>query len=268
MENNGLPEQHTSETTVPAGKFYTLHSIFVASFIGSPAAAAILLRRNYLGLGKAKEAQLALIIGILSTIAIFAITLSLPEAIIDRIPNVVIPAIYTAVIYQIAKIKQGEALEKHKQQKGAFYSAWKAAGIGGIFLAGIGVLLVAYVFLKPLDYDVDAYNKGIAAFTKNEEKALQLFTLMDDKNISKDSLINFTANTAIPLWQENIRIVDSMDTMEGLEPDLELTDRTLKEYCELRIQSYNLYLEYIRTDSTDEQQLRTVNAKIDAMTKK
>jgi len=60
-------------------------------------AAGILIRRNSLKLGREHEGLRAVVLGILSTLLLFAIMMQIPEHIIDSIPGPLIPAIYTII---------------------------------------------------------------------------------------------------------------------------------------------------------------------------
>src|SRR5690606_6597282 len=102
-----------------------------------------------------------------------------PDEIFDKVPNSTLPFIYTGIIYLIIEKYQGIALKEHKEHNKPFYSAWKATGVGAVCMVILFGGIIAYTFLGPTDFDTDRYDKGIAEFTKNEEKALHLFSIIE-----------------------------------------------------------------------------------------
>lgn len=123
-------------------KLYSQKAIGLATFIGGPIAAGYLIRENYLSLDKPDEGKNALLISIVATVLLFTGIFMIPESIMDKVPNQIIPMIYTGIIYLIVEKIQGELLNKHKENEYAFYSRWNAAGIGLISL----VILLSGIF--------------------------------------------------------------------------------------------------------------------------
>ena len=150
---------------------YSQRVISIATYFGGPLAAGILARQNFINLGKEQLGKNALIIGILSTILLFVGIFSVPDHIMDKIPNAVIPLVYTGIIYLILEKFQGSELKEHKENNRPFYSAWKATGIGAVCMLILLGGIFGYAFLSPDDFDTKKYDNGIAKFNKNEEKA-------------------------------------------------------------------------------------------------
>lgn len=238
------------ETTREYLKFYSLRSISIATFIGGPVAAGILIRRNFLNQNEDKKALNALFIGILSTFLLFVLLFSVPESTIDRIPNSLIPAIYTGLIFLIANKYQGQTLQEHKSNKGEFHSAWRAAGIGLIF----GLLMVGgavgYIFASEPDYDFDtaAYENNINRFVENETRALDVYEKMD--YLDEDELLD-EIKYGKDLWLQNVVITAETLAIDDLPDDLENFVSKLKTYSELRVVLHDLFIKAI-TEETDE----------------
>lgn len=123
-------------------KFYSQRAITIATFFGGPLAAGYLVKKNFVTLGQPNKAKRSLIIGILSTLLILAGVFSLPDNIMDKVPNTLIPAIYTVIIYFIVERIQGDELKQHKESGGEFQNGWKAAGVGAVCM----VVLFAFIF--------------------------------------------------------------------------------------------------------------------------
>ncbi len=258
-----MTENQTDDST----NFYSQRAIAIATYLGGPVAAGVLIRRNFINLGKEDYGKYALFIGIISTILLFVGIFSIPEHIIDKIPNVVIPAIYTGIIYLIVDRVQGQELKKHKEKNGQFYSGWKAAGIGAVCMVVIFAGIFGYLFFSPDDFDTAKYDNGIAEFLRNEEKALELFTLFKTADIQQAA--DFISDTGIPAWQKNLQILDELDSIEGLYKEFKDQSQDLREYCKLRIESYQLIRKGITEDTNSyDLQIEEINKKIDEVLKK
>jgi hypothetical protein len=244
----------------PPLRFYSKRAISIATFFGGPLAAGVLVRQNYLNEGKTDQATHALFIGIVSTILLFAAIFLIPEDIMDNTPSAVIPGIYTAIILVLVETVQGKTLKAHAESNGQFYSGWKAAGVGAVCMVIMTAGIFAIAMLAPDDFDTVAYDNGIAAFGQNEQQAMQLYDLLENEEIA--SAIDFIYEEGIPAWQRNIHILDGLDTLSGLIPELKQQNQLLREYTELRISSYGLIRQAL-TEQTD-----TYDLKIDAMVRR
>ena len=125
-------------------KFYSQKAIVIATFIGTPLAAGYLIRENYLSLNKPAEGKNSFIIGLISTVLLFVVIFMIPESIMDKVPNSILPAIYTGIVYLTVQKLQGKILNQHKENGSEFYSGWKSAGIG--FLSSIILIIGAFGF--------------------------------------------------------------------------------------------------------------------------
>jgi len=163
-------------------KLYSNREITIATYFGGPMAAGYLVKKNYQVMGDSKKGVLSLVIGIVSTILIFAGIFSLPDSIIDKIPQPLIPLIYTAIISLLVNKLQGPFIKFHKSNGGLIHSGWKAAGVGAVSLLILiaSVALTAFIagdFSKSAAFDGEGYDKEIAKFTLNENKAMEGFKI-------------------------------------------------------------------------------------------
>ncbi|HLW50627.1 MAG TPA: hypothetical protein VKZ78_06610 [Sphingobacteriaceae bacterium] len=130
-------------------RFYSQRAIAIATYFGGPLAAGYLIKKNYEVLEQPEHANKSLVIGIVATILLLAGLFSLPEETIDKIPNALIPLIYTGLTYLIVSRIQGAHLKIHRESGGAFYSGWRAVGIGALaflILAVTGFILIVLFF--------------------------------------------------------------------------------------------------------------------------
>ncbi|MCU0378511.1 MAG: hypothetical protein MUC78_09660 [Bacteroidales bacterium] len=233
-------------------KFYSQTAITIATYFGGPLAAGYLVKKNYDTLEQPENGKKALIIGIVSTILLFIGIFSIPEPIIDKIPNALIPLIYTGIIYWIVERIHGDILKTHKESGGEFYSGWKAAGIGAIAM----VILIAGIFLSllitgdlsntQLNFDSETYDREIAKFTDNENNAIAVFNVIETQ--TSEYLIN-EFNKALVLWEENLAIVERLNGIENLPKELLDQNTKLLKYCELRIKHNELIVKAISEDT-------------------
>lgn len=231
-------------------KLFSQKAITIATYFGGPAAAGYLVKKNYEAYDQPEKGKQAFMIGIVSTILIFWGIFSIPEHIIDKIPNVLIPAIYTGIIYLIVEKMQGQWIKEHKESGGEFYSGWKATGIGAIFMVILLAVIAGTAFLagdlSTPDFDATAYDKEVVKFVENENQSLAVFNMIDSSE--PEYLIKEFRN-GIVLWKENKEIVNRLNTIENLPAELLEQNKKLLSYCELRIKHNEIMLKAISEDT-------------------
>ena len=233
-------------------KFYSQKAIGIATFIGGPLAAGYLIRKNYLTLSKPDEGKKSLIIGIISTIIIFSVIFMIPENIIDKVPNQILPLIYTGIIYLIVEKIHGKILNQHKENKNEFLSIWKAVGIGLISLIIILIGIFGYGFLAPESAEYELYDTEMSLFFENETETLVFYDHIDTE--TNLSLLKELVNKTIPKWKENIKIVKKSNKIANLPSELIQQNEVLLEYSELRLKGFELLKKAISEDTDKYQQ--------------
>lgn len=232
-------------------KLFSQKSISIATYLGGPIAAGYLIKKNYEAFDLEDAGKKAFILGIISTFALFGGIFAIPEHIIDKIPNAVIPAIYTGIIYLIVDKIQGSLIAKHTELGAEFHSGWKSAGIGAIFMVILMVLLGGTAFitgdLSTQDFDNKTYKSGIDRFVKNESQSLTAFNLL---NTEETNALIREFNKGIVLWEENKEIITNLNTIENLPSDFVKQNVRLLEYSNLRIQHHSLIVKAL-TEETD-----------------
>jgi hypothetical protein len=123
-------------------KLYTTGWVGFATYVGGPLAGAFLMSKNFKELGQEDHAANTLKIGVVATLLIFGGLVLVPEAVLDKLPNSLLPIVYTAVIYKFMVQYQEKDIEKHLKEKGAKQSGWKATGIAILAL----LISMAYFF--------------------------------------------------------------------------------------------------------------------------
>lgn len=235
-------------------KFYSEKAIAIATFFGGPLAAGYLIQKNYETLEQPDKARKSLIIGIITTILLFAGIFAIPEEIINKIPKFIIPAIYTGIIFFIVDRIQGETLKNHKESKGEFYSGWKAAGVGALSMLIIfaGLFLTAFIAgdfsNTQADFNSALYEKEAAKFENNEREALAVFIGMETQ--TPDYLIK-EFEKGIVLWQENKEIINGLNSFENLPQELSDINKRLLRYCDLRVEHSKVVIKTLAEDTNE-----------------
>src|SRR5690606_25569572 len=95
--------------------------------------------------------------------------------------------------------------------------------------------------------------------------ALEIYNL--PKNTPTDELLYEIKDRGIYYWNESIKLIDSLDNLD-LPLEIKTKNKLLKEYCELRIKSYELLYKAISEDTDQYRtQIEDYNQQIDAKIK-
>ena len=237
---------HTENTTEHL-KLYSSKAISGATFLGGPLAGGYLIGQNYKALNKPTQGRNSLLIGIISTILLFGGMFMLPESTIDNIPRQLIPLLYTSIIWGIAEWKHGDILKAHKENDNAFFSGWRAAGVGFVSLLILCIGIFGYAYLSTDDELYERYDTELAQFSKNENETLGFYDRIN--MASSYSLINELDNKTIPKWKENIEIIKNTNAIENLPPELAEQNKALLRYAELRVQTFQVFRKAIEEDT-------------------
>lgn len=136
----------------------------------------------------------------------------------------------------------------------------KALHYGSLAALGVGIIVVcSFVFMK-LPNNIGTYDKNMEEFSRLEDQALTIYNLPDET--STDTILSMIQHKGIRNWKQNIRILESLQGLD-LPVDYETRIYLLKEYCQLRIKSYELlYRSVSNNTNIYKQQLDSFNAQI------
>ncbi|NMB65584.1 MAG: rhomboid family intramembrane serine protease [Spirochaetes bacterium] len=106
-------------------------------------------------------------------------------------------------------------------------------------LLTIGILVLvfsigSFAIVKNIKSDVADYFNDMQSFEQMEQKALGLYRLPPT---STDQQFILEVDNGIKYWEECLKIIEKADTYD-LPDDLHLRNAQIKEYCHLRIRSY------------------------------
>lgn len=261
-QDNITQDNLIQENPTLAVRFYSTLAIGMATFLGGPLIGGYLIRENYRVLGEEQKGKQALLWGIVATILVFGVLVALPSTVSDRIPNSVLPAIFAGIVSWIVEAKQGAILREHKEQNRAFYSNWKAAGLALIATCIQIVLVVVTALFLPNDPVYEAYETQLEVFTKNEQKTMVFY---DDLYAKPNRvLLQELEEVVLPLWKENLQLINQAAQLENLPKELKEHNDKLKTYSELRIEAFELFKRALREDTDQyDPALQTIHEKID-----
>jgi hypothetical protein len=138
MEENVLPVQ-------PTFKLYNDRAIYIGTFLGGPLVAGYLAAENFKQLGQPGKVQASWAIGICATVLLFGAAFLIPG--MEKVPNFIIPLIYTGIAQLLVQRFQGPAIKTHLTAGGQTFSPWRAVLIGVIGLAILLVTVFAIIML-------------------------------------------------------------------------------------------------------------------------
>ena len=124
-----------------------------------------LLGINYARMGRRKEGYLSFLICLIATVLLFLVLIQIPEEIMDRIPNVLIPTFYGVLCWSIVERLQGREIRLVLEASGKKASVWRTAGWGllSMVLALAGIF--GYAFSLPphdlYEFEGEKYTFGL-----------------------------------------------------------------------------------------------------------
>lgn len=150
----------------------------------------------------------------------------------------------------------------------AYIPSLKKPGESRLRYSTIGLLaslvLVSSLFAyNNISNDMGEYQEKMRTFSELEEMALEVYNLPGD--LPKDTFLYVLTNKGIRYWNENIKLIDELEEL-NLPDEIRKRNMKLKEYCELRIKSYELLYRAIDEDAdryTD--QIKDYNRQIEAI---
>lgn len=108
------------------------------------------------------------------------------------------------------------------------------------------VLGGAFAVYSLLPNDIGKYDLEMQRFVENETKALEIYKIPE--NTPTNVLLLKIKGEGLYYWHENIKLLDRFNSYD-LPEDVRSHNMKLREYCELRIRSYELIYRSIEEDT-------------------
>ncbi|MBB2495611.1 hypothetical protein [Aquipseudomonas ullengensis] len=132
---------------VAAGeKLYSLAAVGWATFFGTPLAGAYVLAHNFRSLGLHQHVKTVWLLAIGLLLAVSVLTYVLPE----NLSGTGFTVAQVMGMYFYAKSLIAAQITEHRLRDGAFYSNWRAVGIGLLMLVAVLVVVVPLMLLTGL----------------------------------------------------------------------------------------------------------------------
>lgn len=125
------------------------------------------------------------------------------------------------------------------------------------------LLLLSFSVYKVLPNDIIAYDEKMKEFVAMESMALEVFRLPE--TTPDEKILAELKDRGLYYWKKNIKLIDSFRNMD-LPLPIRARNGKLREYCELRVKSYELYCRAIE-EGTDkyENELVKYNQEIETI---
>jgi len=130
---------------IPEGSIYTTRTIIISTFFGGLLAGGYMVYWNFKTFGEHKKAITALVLTILTLLAVMA-TGFFPA--LDRIPAIFYTIFITLGVSLLTKRYQGSLIDKHISNNGKIYSTGRAVLVCVISIIVIAAFLMGAYLLQ------------------------------------------------------------------------------------------------------------------------
>jgi hypothetical protein len=160
-----MEQEINKPNPISTNRIYKKRAMEVGTFIGGPIALGYFIAENFKVFNEPEKVRLTWIYTIIVTILIFGGVFLIPK--IDKIPNDLIPLIYTGIGILLVNRYQKEKIDKHIGLGGLAYSWWRTIGIALIALTItiIPILTIAYFSVSSTTPTITSKTYGVI---KNE----------------------------------------------------------------------------------------------------
>ena len=118
----------------------------------------------------------------------------------------------------------------------------------------------SYAVVKNLSSDLGQYESDMQEFVKLEEQALGIYRLPD--TYSEEQILQEIQINGIKNWEESLQLIEKTETYK-LPEVLQNRNAKLKEYCRLRIKSYEaIYKAILEQTDRYEDEIMGINMEI------
>src|SRR5690606_8810425 len=121
----------------------------------------------------------------------------------------------------------------------------------------------SFVMLKSAPYDLPQYDKGMQEFLEMESMALEVYRL--PPGVPEAHILYELKERGLYYWNKNFELVKGFDKL-NLPKVVQQQNTLLKEYCRLRIESYELLIKAVDKGSNEfDEDIKNYDEKINAV---
>lgn len=167
----------------PTNKIYKDRAIWVGTFLGGPLAAGYLIAENFKAFNDKDKAKKTWIYAIIATVVVFGGVFLIPENV--KIPNQIIPLIYTAIIYYLVQHFQGQNISAHLNSGGQLFGWWRTITVG---LIGLAITIIPIIGFALMSDSIDNASNSTKTF------GIMKHEIAFDKNNISETEVNKIAD--------------------------------------------------------------------------
>ena len=127
-------------------KYFTEKQIYIGTFWGGPIATGLLIYKNFKAIGEESKAIMTLIITLIFSSLLFWGILNIPDGIMTKIPDIIFPLVYTAIVYLVYRTYFAKLINPKIEEEGNKASNWLVAGytLFGLVVSAAVLIWFAY----------------------------------------------------------------------------------------------------------------------------
>lgn len=220
-------------------KIYKDKTIWIGTFLGGPLVAGYLISENFKAFDEFDKAKRTWIYAIIATIVIFGGVFLIPENV--KIPNQIIPLIYTGIASYLFQHFQGENVTSHINSGGQLHSWWRVIGVGVI---GLAITLIAILGLTLLLDSTTSAGTDTKTYGVMEHEII-----FDNNNITENEVNkladNFTKTTffdeAATKYVYAKKVNSTYEISISVVKEIENDNQALQPFIDLRTDMQTFY---------------------------
>jgi rhomboid protease GluP len=127
--------------------------------------------------------------------------------------------------------------------------------------------LTAGLIFSRLPNTMKIYDAQMTRFSELEQLGLEVYNIRNDA--PKEEILSEITQRGFYYWNENLKIVDELEELR-LPENLVERNKLLRQYCELRLKSYELLFKIVKEENPDRYKslLTRYNAQIEGLVEK
>jgi hypothetical protein len=167
------------QSTDTPQKIYNNRAIWIGTFLGGPLAAGYLIAENYKAFNESDKVKKTWFYTIISTVLVLGIAFSIPDS--AKIPNQLLPFIYTSIAYYLIQYLQGEKIAAYISAGGRLFSWGRTVIVGIIGLAITFIPIFVFIMLSDAETTTKTFGimKHEIAFDKTNISETEVNTIAD-----------------------------------------------------------------------------------------
>lgn len=224
--------EETLDRQIPMNKIYKDRAIWVGTFLGGPLAAGYLIAENFKAFNDNDKAKKTWIYAIIATVVVFGGVFLIPENI--KVPNQIIPLIYTAIAYYLVQHFQGQNISAYLNSGGQLFGWWRTIAVG---LIGLAITIIPIFGFALISDSIDNASistktfgtmKHEIAFDKNNISETEVNKIAD--GLTKTTFFDEVVTKYVYASKLNEKYELKISVVDGIEND----SQALQPFIDLR----------------------------------